>query len=484
MCPVGERTILVMAVALSLIGHGTSASAAPVPSALVTVDRAGDDRSRTHTPIASAFAGTFEVETGTLIGAVLEGKRRLVEARAHIRWGTGWLVRGRGVSGSARRLQIVEARRLLADVRRAALRLGQASGLIRRLIYDTGRRHKGMAARTATREAATSLSRANRLRATRLEEQRHMLYVLDAELMRAAGELERHDGALAARILDVRRASARAKALKRHSTNRTGVGLEWTLKSGCPMALELDNRLSDCALAVLAASAGWTGSDLGIAVAIALAESGGVADAFSSNPNGTSDEGLWQINSVHGNPASCTLDPRCNAELAFGIYEANGSSFDSWTTYETGRYLSFLARARAALATRDPASTWICPVDPPRRWSDDFGAPRYGGGYHAHAGNDIFAPTGTPVRAPFAGVAVKAPSELGGLGVRVEGVFGYVYNAHLSRYGALGPVPAGAIIGYVGNSGNASTTAPHDHFEWHPYDGEAVDPYNLLLTVC
>src|SRR3990170_7054558 len=43
----------------------------------------------------------------------------------------------------------------------------------------------------------------------------------------------------------------------------------------------------------------------------------------------------------------------------------------------------------------------FCPVDPPRAVYDGFGAPRYGGGYHPHAGNDIIAPQGTPIRATF-----------------------------------------------------------------------------------
>jgi murein DD-endopeptidase MepM/ murein hydrolase activator NlpD len=46
-------------------------------------------------------------------------------------------------------------------------------------------------------------------------------------------------------------------------------------------------------------------------------------------------------------------------------------------------------------------------------YSDDYGAPRYAGGYHAHAGNDVFAPMGTPVVAPFNGFAVKDPNTLG-----------------------------------------------------------------------
>lgn len=126
----------------------------------------------------------------------------------------------------------------------------------------------------------------------------------------------------------------------------------------------------------------------------------------------------------------------------------------------------------------------VCPVDEPRWYTDDFGAPRFSGGYHPHQGNDIFAPEGTPIRAPFAGTAVEAANTLGGLAVVVYGRDGYVYNAHLTGYGTLGRVQAGDVIGFVGNTGNAQSTAPHDHFEWHPGGGPAVSPYAFLNAVC
>lgn len=126
----------------------------------------------------------------------------------------------------------------------------------------------------------------------------------------------------------------------------------------------------------------------------------------------------------------------------------------------------------------------LCPVDPPHAYSDTFGDPRYAGGYHPHAGTDIFAPEGTPVRAPFPGVAEDAANALGGNAVRVLGEDGYVYMAHLDRYGELGQVEAGTVVGYVGNTGDAIHSAPHLHFEWHPGDGDPVDPYPYLNAVC
>ena len=140
----------------------------------------------------------------------------------------------------------------------------------------------------------------------------------------------------------------------------------------------------------------------------------------------------------------------------------------------------------------------VCPV-PSGFYSDDFGAPRYGGGYHLHAGNDIFASTGAPIVAPFSGTASDASNGLGGISVKVYGPSGWVYNAHLTSIVKLGSVSAGEVIGLVGNSGDAQGTPSHDHFEWHPYSrpsplwtspygvsqvGDAIDPYPYLNQVC
>lgn len=149
-------------------------------------------------------------------------------------------------------------------------------------------------------------------------------------------------------------------------------------------------------------------------------------------------------------------------------------------------------RIRQLKAQVGSLSTWLnvwgvfrtCPVAGTEVVSNDFGVMvrMPGVPVHVHQGNDITASTGTPIVAPFEGTAVVSPSVFGGLAVKVYGAEGYVYNAHLSSYGHLGHVNVGDVIGYVGSTGDAS--GPHDHFEWHPGNGPAVDPNPLLSVVC
>jgi murein DD-endopeptidase MepM/ murein hydrolase activator NlpD len=154
----------------------------------------------------------------------------------------------------------------------------------------------------------------------------------------------------------------------------------------------------------------------------------------------------------------------------------------------------------ASIATPSgPGPLFLCPVDGPHAYGDSFGAPRHAGGYHPHAGNDILAPTGTPVVAPFDGEVEKDPNGLGGNAIIERGAQGWIYGAHLVAYGQTGRVSAGTVIGYVGTSGDAQGGPPHLHFEWHPsampadpYQssygyrtiGTAVDPFPYLNEVC
>lgn len=77
-----------------------------------------------------------------------------------------------------------------------------------------------------------------------------------------------------------------------------------------------------------------------MAAAVAMAESGGDPNATNTNSDGSTDRGLWQINSVHGSQS--TTDPLANAKAAVQI-SSNGSNWRPWcTTWSgpcTGSYL-------------------------------------------------------------------------------------------------------------------------------------------------
>jgi murein DD-endopeptidase MepM/ murein hydrolase activator NlpD len=160
---------------------------------------------------------------------------------------------------------------------------------------------------------------------------------------------------------------------------------------------------------------------------------------------------------------------------------------------EDRRYTAWTADRLATLsADHGDLQAWlyswgifrVCPVDAPHYIHNDFGEIVHVEGVepHVHMGSDIEAPSWTPIRAPFDGYASSSYSPLGGYQVYVRGDRGYVFNAHLIAYGDLGWVGTGTIIGYVGATGDS--TASHDHFEWHPWNGRAVDPYYLLSLAC
>jgi hypothetical protein len=76
-----------------------------------------------------------------------------------------------------------------------------------------------------------------------------------------------------------------------------------------------------------------------IASAIAEAESGGDAGATNNDSNGSTDKGLWQINTVHGSQS--TYDPLANAKAAVAI-SSNGTNWGPWATYGNGSYQKFM----------------------------------------------------------------------------------------------------------------------------------------------
>lgn len=126
------------------------------------------------------------------------------------------------------------------------------------------------------------------------------------------------------------------------------------------------------------------------------------------------------------------------------------------------------------------------PVAGQHDYSDTWLAPRSGG--RQHHGTDVFAAEGTPLVAVERGVLARVGTDtLGGTKLWLVGESGtQYYYAHLSAFAdgvADGlVVGAGQVIGYVGHTGNARTTASHLHFEVHPVGGDAIDSYPMLVA--
>lgn len=130
----------------------------------------------------------------------------------------------------------------------------------------------------------------------------------------------------------------------------------------------------------------------------------------------------------------------------------------------------------------------IFPVVGQTRWRDDFNSNR---GSHYHTGIDIKAPKMTPIVAPFSGTLgmktesfwIWADDGWAMLGTHLNddtpgtndnsGDFDFMFAPNMAPGRRL---EAGQLIGYVGDSGDA--TAPHLHFELFapPGNGERRYP--------
>lgn len=140
-------------------------------------------------------------------------------------------------------------------------------------------------------------------------------------------------------------------------------------------------------------------------------------------------------------------------------------------------------------ATRDEIAQVLAPfpVAGAAQYGNDWGVPRHNPYPHPHQGTDIFASRGTPVVASLPGVVtgIGIDTAVGGNSLRVTQPDGtYAYYAHLDGF-APGVVEGtfvrvGAILGYVGTTGNAAGTPPHLHYELRPGGGEAIPPLPYL----
>ena len=85
--------------------------------------------------------------------------------------------------------------------------------------------------------------------------------------------------------------------------------------------------------------AGFPESEWDTALKVAAAESGLDPKAVNNaNKNGTSDFGLFQINSIHKPTALEKTDPYANAKRAYSIWKDAGNKWTPWAAFNNGSY--------------------------------------------------------------------------------------------------------------------------------------------------
>ena len=149
---------------------------------------------------------------------------------------------------------------------------------------------------------------------------------------------------------------------------------------------------------------------------------------------------------------------------------------------------SLTVRPPPDVTPRLTAGGYVFPVYGPSSFGDTFGAPRGDLTSGWHHGADIFGQIGEPLLAVADGTVFSVGwNDIGGYRLWLRDRAGnQFYYAHLSAYSPVAvngrQVKAGAVLGFMGNTGDASTTPYHLHFEIHPvsllylgYDG-AVNP--------
>jgi len=129
--------------------------------------------------------------------------------------------------------------------------------------------------------------------------------------------------------------------------------------------------------------------------------------------------------------------------------------------------------------------SYLFPILGQSSYTNDWGGARASTGI-PHQGTDIFAAEGTPIVAVADGVLDRVGwNAIGGYRFWLFDDQGNsFYHAHLSAYSPLAQdgarVKRGDVIGFVGHTGDAQGTPPHLHFEIHPGNGAATNPFPFL----
>jgi hypothetical protein len=101
--------------------------------------------------------------------------------------------------------------------------------------------------------------------------------------------------------------------------------------------------------------AGFPIATIPVMVAVGLAESGGNVHATHVNSNGSTDYGVWQVNSIHGFNTETLLTLDGNAAAAKTVYDKQG--LRAWSTYNSGSYRKYAAAGQQGAASPDATAS-------------------------------------------------------------------------------------------------------------------------------
>jgi len=185
-------------------------------------------------------------------------------------------------------------------------------------------------------------------------------------------------------------------------------------------------------------------------------------------------------------PAQAASNPPVGLYSALQDDEDDEDEDEDYSRYSRSRYSGTLGRKIRALDD-DEVENLPIPIIMGVRLANiwpNFGDPRDGGA-RQHEGLDIMAPRGAAIGSPTEAVVTRTGKGSGsGTYVQTANPGGETfYYYHLDEIAdgikAGTELEVGDILGYVGNTGNASGGAPHLH--WEIRDGRrATDPFPRL----
>ncbi len=193
------------------------------------------------------------------------------------------------------------------------------------------------------------------------------------------------------------------------------------------------------------------------------------------NPNAQSPQGaigLMQVMSYHFDPDEDPWDVDTNVMNGAYLLWLNYKRYGSWLTAVKAYFGTVGADVFGTTAESYAAAIFDTKCTP-QSPNAVFPIKNFVGQVQKHwgeaiGGTDIFAARGTPIRVISSGhVTFAGWDSMGGWSVLINGLDRLTYYyAHLAAQPAVWggqKVTTGQLLGYVGNTGNATSTPPHLH---------------------